>query len=370
MRLLLVTLVLLVSGSGAAACAQDASPTPEKIEAWVTDLGAARFTKRDAATRNLIEAGALAVEPLMAGIAQHGLEVTTRGIYVLQQLAVAGDEATEASARASLEKIASARVTAAARHARDALGKLDSLRQKRALDELQRLGALVDRNHTEISSALGALFTVEINSDWRGKPDDLRWLSFLYDAQQISFVGPKVEDDWLAHIAGMPNIQLVKIKRANITDAGLAPLKTLERLEFVRLLYMEISDDAIVHLARCQRAARIDLFGTKITLDGETKLREALAARVDRRRGAFLGIAPTQIDNAAWEIGSVTPGSAAEKAGLRPGDVFVTYDTKKVGDFLSLTALIAQHDPGHVVEVTLRRDGELIERRIRLGEWD
>lgn len=370
MRFPWIILVLLISGSGATVAAQDAAPTPEQIASWVQDLGADRFSKRDEATRELIDTGAAAIEPLLAGMAQHGLEVTTRGIYVLQQLAVAGDATTEVSARSSLEKIAAARVTAAARHARDALDKLDALRQQRAIDELQKLGAVVTRSHTEISSALGELFRIEINSNWRGKAEGLRWLAFVYDAQQISFVGPDVEDDWLTRIAGMPNIQLVKIKRANITDAGLAPLKTLARLEFIRVLYTDIGDDAIIHLAQCQRATRVDLFGTKMTRDGEGKLREALAARIDRRKGAFLGIAPTQIDNVAWEIGSVTPGSAAERAGLRPGDVFVTYDTKKVGDFLSLTALIAEHDAGHTVDVTLQRNGEVIERRITLGEWE
>ena len=370
MRLLTIIPLLFIFGSELAAAEEETAPTPDEIQAWVRDLGAQRYTKRDAAMRELIEAGTAAITPVMEGIAEHGLEVTTRGIYVLQQLAVAGNDATEEEARESLERIAATRVTAAARHARDALNKLDALRQHRSLEELQRLGALVDRNHQEISSAMGPLFTVEINSNWRGTAADLRWLEFLHDVQQVSFVGPKIEDEWLAHIANMPNIQLVKIKRANITDAGLAPLSTLERLEFVRLLYMEISDNAVVHLARCQRLSRMDLFGTKITRDGESKLRDALAARVDRRRGAFLGIQPTQLDNAAWEIGKVTPGSAAAKAGLRAGDVFVSYDTKKVGDFMSLTAMIAEHDAGHIVDVTLRRDGQLIERRIQLGEWD
>jgi hypothetical protein len=217
---------------------------------------------------------------------------------------------------------------------------------------------------------MGPLFTIEISDNWRGQANDLRWLEFLHDVEQVSFVGEKVEDDWLAHISDMPNVQLVKIKRAKITDAGLAPLKTLERLEFVRLLYLDIGDNAVDHLAQCQRVTRMDLFGTKLTRDGEAKLRESLAARIDRRKGAFLGIQPTQIDNAAWEIGNVTAGSAADKAGLRAGDVFVTYDTKKVGDFLSLTAMIAEHDAGHIVDVTLRRDGDIIERRIQLGEWE
>ncbi|MCA9119405.1 MAG: PDZ domain-containing protein [Planctomycetaceae bacterium] len=363
------TFLLLIAGASSVV-SQESTPMPDEVAAWVNDLSAESYTRRDAATNSLIRGGVAVINPLMEGMAEHGLEVTTRGIYVLQQLAVAGDAATEAAARASLEKIAAARVTAAARHARDALDKLDTLRQQRALDELQRLGAHIDRNHQELSSAMGPLFTVEINNSWRGTVDDLRWLAFLHDVQQVSFVGDKVTDAWMAHVSGMPNVQLVKIKRGSISDAGLASLTSLERLEFVRLLYVDIGDDAVVHLAHCQRVTRMDLFGTKMTREGETKLREALAARIDRRRGAFLGIQPTQPDNPVWEIGHVTEGSAADKAGLRAGDAFVTYDTKKVGDFQSLTAMIAEHDAGHIVEVTLRREGEIITRRIQLGEWD
>jgi PDZ domain len=370
MRLPIILTVLLATFSGIVAHSQEPQPTIERIEVWVQDLGAQRYTRRDAATRSLIEAGGAAIKPLMKGISLHGLEVTTRGIFVLQQLAVAGDEATEKSARESLEKIAAARVTAAARHARDALEKLDALRQQRALTELQRLGARVTRRHQELSSALGELLTVEIGKDWRGTVDDLRWLAFLQDVEQVTFIGPKVEDDWIAHIAGMPSIRLVKIKRANITAAGLAPLKTLERLEFIRLWYMDIGDDVVAPLAQCLRVTRIELYGTKMTHDGETKLSEALAARIDRRRGAFLGIEPTTADQAAWEIRNVTTGSSADKAGLLPGDGFVTYDTKKVGDFRSLTAMIAEHDVGRIVDITLRRNGEIIERRIKLGEWE
>jgi hypothetical protein len=370
MRFLTIAILLPLTSIPATAAAQDTLPTLAQVEEWVADLGAERFTKRDAATKHLIAAGAAAIEPLMEGIAQHGLEVTTRGIYVLQQLAVAGDEATETSARSSLEKIAAARVTAAARHARDALDKLDSLRQQRALAELQRLGARIDQNYQELASTMGPLFMIEIGDNWRGTVDDLRWLKFLHDVQQVSFVGEKVEDSWLAHIANMPNIQLVKIKRAKITDEGLAPLKTLARLEFLRLFYMNIGDGAVVHLAQCQRVTKLDLYGTKVTLDGETKLQAALAAKIDRRKGAFLGISPTQEKNPIWEIAHVTPGTAADKAGLRSGDVFLTYDTKKVGDYLSLKDMIAEHDAGQIVDVTLRRGGEIIERRIQLGEWD
>ncbi|MBI2480697.1 MAG: hypothetical protein HYV60_19340, partial [Planctomycetia bacterium] len=65
MRFLTIALVLLLANVAATAAAQDPSPTLTEIETWVADLGAERFTKRDAATRNLIATGAAAIEPLM-----------------------------------------------------------------------------------------------------------------------------------------------------------------------------------------------------------------------------------------------------------------------------------------------------------------
>jgi hypothetical protein len=369
MRIHVVGLVLVLVCAHQGAGAENEAPTAEQIRDWVSDLSAERYSKRTSATKNLIAAGQATVQPLMEGIAEHGLEVTTRGIYVLQQLAVAGDEATEDAARKSLEKIAAARVTAAARHARDALAKLDSLRQQRALTELARLGAVVDRKHEELALPFNFVFNVEINSDWQGQVEDLRWLKFLHDVEQVTFVGPRVEDRWLTFVEGMPNVIIFKIKRANITDDGLAPLKTLPRLQYIKLLYVPIGDGTVRDLAECQRAMRIDIFGSRMTRDGEAKLRESVAAKVDRRKGAFMGISPTTADNEMWEIQTVTRGSSAEKAGLRPGDSFVTYDGKPVGDFRSLTSLIAENDVGETVTVKIRRGGQIIERRITLGEW-
>ena len=111
MRMCAVGLVLLFATVDEPAKAETEAPTEEQIRNWVSDLSSERYSKRTSATKNLITAGLATIDPLMEGISEFGLEVTTRGIYVLQQLAVARDEATEAAARAALDKIAAARVT-------------------------------------------------------------------------------------------------------------------------------------------------------------------------------------------------------------------------------------------------------------------
>jgi len=90
---------------------------------------------------------------------------------------------------------------------------------------------------------------------------------------------------------------------------------------------------------------------------------------VDRRDGAFLGISVSFVGR-DWVIRSVTAGSAAENAEIRPGDVIVSYDGQEVADFNQLTALISKHSPGSIVPISIRRRSLIIEKRITLGEWD
>lgn len=60
-------------------------------------------------------------------------------------------------------------------------------------------------------------------------------------------------------------------------------------------------------------------------------------------------------------IGDVTPGSAAEKAGLQPGDVVVQVDEHLVTDASSLVATIRGHRPGDTVTLTVVRGDERLE---------
>lgn len=67
---------------------------------------------------------------------------------------------------------------------------------------------------------------------------------------------------------------------------------------------------------------------------------------------AFIG-AP---DGDRWQVGAVTPGSAAEEAGLRAGDRLVEFDGEPVGSFDDFRDLIAGEEPGRV-ELVIERDG-------------
>ncbi len=57
-------------------------------------------------------------------------------------------------------------------------------------------------------------------------------------------------------------------------------------------------------------------------------------------------------------ISNINPGSAAEKAGLKPGDIILSVDGVKVHDSADLVAKLYTYQPGQTVQMTLLRGGK------------
>jgi hypothetical protein len=86
--------------------------------------------------------------------------------------------------------------------------------------------------------------------------------------------------------------------------------------------------------------------------------RSARAAPAERAGGAFLGIAAD--GRAGWDgvrLGSVVPGSAAEKAGLRAGDVLVRLADTGLHGFADLRAQLDRRRPGETLRLVYLREG-------------
>jgi serine protease Do len=70
---------------------------------------------------------------------------------------------------------------------------------------------------------------------------------------------------------------------------------------------------------------------------------------------AFLGVMTEKVDNGA-RITSVTKGSAAEKAGLKVGDIITTVGDTKIEDPQDLTDAIRDRKPDDKVSIKIKRD--------------
>lgn len=65
---------------------------------------------------------------------------------------------------------------------------------------------------------------------------------------------------------------------------------------------------------------------------------------------------------------AVTPGSPADKAGLRAGDVIVAVDDERITLATDLADVIRRYKPGDEVRITYRRDGKEHSVRVALGQ--
>ena len=91
--------------------------------------------------------------------------------------------------------------------------------------------------------------------------------------------------------------------------------------------------------------------------------------KIHHRGPAFLGIRGDAIHRGGCLIGEVTPESAAEKGGIRKGDVITSLAGKKVSDFDTLIAIIQNNKAGDKVAIEVLRGGKPVTLQVVLGGW-
>jgi M6 family metalloprotease-like protein len=86
------------------------------------------------------------------------------------------------------------------------------------------------------------------------------------------------------------------------------------------------------------------------------------------RQLAILGVEVVRAtDGIGLAIEQVAPGSAAQKADLKPGDVILKIDEAPLNAADKLVEVIAAHKPGDTVTVTLAAAGTPVQRKVVLG---
>jgi serine protease Do len=83
---------------------------------------------------------------------------------------------------------------------------------------------------------------------------------------------------------------------------------------------------------------------------------------------AMLGVTTDEVENGV-KIQSITKQSAAEKSGLKEGDIITKVDDKKIETPDDLSDVIQDHKPGDKVTVTFIRDKKEQKVTAELGKW-
>ncbi len=75
-------------------------------------------------------------------------------------------------------------------------------------------------------------------------------------------------------------------------------------------------------------------------------------------------------DESGALVGDVTPGSPADKVGIKPGDIIIEFDNKPIKEMNELPRLVAAVPVGKTVEVKVLRDGKPQTFKVQVQELD
>jgi S1-C subfamily serine protease len=126
-------------------------------------------------------------------------------------------------------------------------------------------------------------------------------------------------------------------------------------------------------------AGQAQNIGFAIAIDTVKPLADQLKAGKGVVRGTtFLGVSSVTVTGAVKDrfqleaskgalVTDVTPGSAAQNAGIRAGDVIVKFGDDDIASSDDLSAAVRKHQPGDKVEVQWQRGSEKMSATVTLG---
>lgn len=93
---------------------------------------------------------------------------------------------------------------------------------------------------------------------------------------------------------------------------------------------------------------------------------------VDKKIAAIKGMKEATgilvIGDGSSSMPAVIPGSPADKAGIREGDVIIQMGAEKIDQSSSFIKLLSQYQPGNEITLKIIRDGEEIDIKVKLSE--
>jgi S1-C subfamily serine protease len=86
----------------------------------------------------------------------------------------------------------------------------------------------------------------------------------------------------------------------------------------------------------------------------------AVDEKLDSKTGAYVYASGTE---------AIVPGSPADKAGVKPGDIILKVNDDVIGKNGNMSSILGQYRPGNTVVLTVLRDGKQIELRATLDVY-
>nr|WP_283644848.1 sigma E protease regulator RseP [Alteromonas macleodii] len=164
------------------------------------------------------------------------------------------------------------------------------------------------------------------------------WLMYLVGLETVKPVVKQVEPESIAAIAGVqPGDEIIKVGDRNTPDWEAV------NLEIVSNIGAEKANVTVKNSSNVEKELTFTLGSWNFDPDSESPL-------------SSLGLIPYRPD-ATLTVGFVGEGSAAQKAGLQPGDELLALNGAKLSSWERLVDVIVE-SPGENISLDIQRDGQ------------
>lgn len=336
-----------------------ANRSPVKdIAYWIDQLSADHYLRREMAEQKLIESGTEAVGGLSAVLDSGELESIERATSILIQIGTNNAPAEDGGAWQQLDRIAGNAAGLIASNAKRASTEIADYRASRARSELTAAGISVATDEFMIRAVVDQAQTVlQIDERWNGDEVPLQWLPWLPRVKRARIKGPAANREVIAAVSKVPSLEHLELNDVEIKADDLKPLVSAKPIRTLAFRYVSLDDEAAKVVSKIPIRDALTLMGTGISLSRyEAMRKETPGLQIEFRQGGFLGVSCSR-EKYPCAIDSVTPGSAAEAAGLIPQDVVVRLGKDRIRRFEDLQAAINRHVAGDEVELEFTRGG-------------
>ncbi len=164
------------------------------------------------------------------------------------------------------------------------------------------------------------------------------WLMYLVGLETVKPVVKQVEPESIAAIAGVqPGDEIIKVGDRNTPDWEAV------NLEIVSNIGAEKANVTVKNSSNVEKELTFTLGSWNFDPDSESPL-------------SSLGLTPYRPD-ATLTVGFVGEGSAAQQAGLKPGDELLALNGAKLSSWERLVDVIVE-SPGENISLDIQRDGQ------------
>lgn len=309
-----VTALISSAAWGQESAKEGPTPISAEIAADLNALSAPEYKTRETAAKNLLARKLEAVAPLKHLAETGTAEASVRAFELLRQLYREGDDATNEAAENAFDALVQNENPTVASRAEAANDANIPVRRAKAIAAFRKLGGSIrfqseesdDRN--AVDEEMDVIEYAMLDTTWSGGDDGLKYLKRIPDFRIQSEVR---------------RAAVFAIKGSKVSDQAVADLE-----------------------------ASIPGLG------------------VQRRGPACFGIsAYSGLGESGLVVSSVKAGTAADRAGLIPGDIVLKFNGHELADFNALVDRISEKVPGDKVPVEYVRNGVQDTVTVELRGW-